>query len=94
MIAKKLNVEESIKYLFFGNEVSIEAFWQETESTRFPYKIIPVKEFFEISGPQLPVIYLFENGEVQAKYGYRDINENEIKDFFSDAKGGFQKMQP
>ncbi len=83
VIAKKFDAEENVKYIFLGDEKKVEAFWEETESTKFQYKVIPVKEFFEISGSQLPAIYLFDNGEVKAKFGYRTIDEKEINEFFT-----------
>jgi len=85
VIAKKLNEKESaFSIVFWGDEARIEKFFTTTNSTRFAYETMDGNQFLQITDGQMPVILLLENGQVKKKYGYRDLNEEEILNFFEE----------
>ncbi len=73
-----------ILYVFLGKEENLNAFWEETESEKFPYKFLTSKNFLSLSGPSLPSIFLVKDGNIIANYGYRDITDKEVRDLLSD----------
>jgi len=83
VIALKADSTDIVKYLFAGSEVSVSKFFNETNTLFFHYSFLPPKRFLEITDGEMPLIILLENGKVKGKYGYRDINEDEIIRFLS-----------
>lgn len=86
--AKKLslmqrNLQSSlpIYYVLWGTEDSMQEFWEETQSYKFPYQRVEADIFFPLSGDQLPAIYFLENGVVAKKLTYRGLNEQEVMRF-------------
>lgn len=84
VIANKLEDNDLINCVFWGTEESVNGFFKETNSTVFPYTFLPVDKFLRITNGQMPIIILLESGVVKGKYGYRDMNEQEIIDFMKD----------
>ncbi len=82
LISQKYNLSENTIYIFTGDENLLNNFWEESNSEKYRYDFLPMKQFFSIAGPSVPSIYLLENGKVVHQYNYRSINEKEIKDFF------------
>jgi len=86
IMAEKYGLEEHVYFLFMGNHKIINNFFEASESSKFEYTIIPPKMLLRITSGAIPKIFLVENGEVKGKYGYRDLSEKEIKNFFIDQK--------
>ena len=91
MAARKLSLmqqfygfpEENITYLFVGNEEGIEKFYGQSESVRYRDVLYPdVTRMLKAVDGNMPTIVLLENGEVVHEYGFRNMNEDEIKAFF------------
>ena len=75
--------EEDILFVFLGNEEGVNKFYQESESTTYPYVIYEdVKHLLEINNGVFPVVVLMDNGEIVHEYGFRDMKEAEVKAFF------------
>ena len=91
MAARKLSLmqqfygfpEENITYLFVGNEEGIAKFYDQSESARYRDVLYPdVTRLLKAVDGNMPTIVLLENGEVVHEYGFRNMNEEEIKAFF------------
>lgn len=91
MAARKLSLmqqfygfpEENITYLFVGNEEGIEKFYGQSESARYRDVLYPdVTRLLKAVDGNMPTIVFMENGEVVHEYGFRNMNEDEIKAFF------------
>ena len=91
MAARKLSLmqqfygfpEENITYLFVGNEEGIEKFYDQSESARYRDVLYPdVTRLLKAVDGDMPTIVFMENGEVVHEYGFRNMNEDEIKAFF------------
>lgn len=89
--AKKLSLMQSyyefpdqdVVYIFMGSDESIERFYIESESTRYQYVIFDnLKRLLKINNGAFPLLVLMNEGEVVHEYGYRNMNEEEIKYFF------------
>ena len=95
MTAQKLNLmqrfydfpETDVLYVFMGTEEGVEQFFEESESTRYQYVIYDdLKRLLKINNGVIPVLLLLEDGEIIHEYGFRNMEEREIKKFFlSDA---------
>lgn len=81
VIANKSNSTDIINIVFFGSEHSVDHFFEETNSIKFQYSFLPPDKFLGITNGKMPIIILLEDGEVKGKFGYRNINENEIINF-------------
>lgn len=91
MAARKLSLmqqfygfpEENITYLFVGNEEGIAKFYDQSESARYRDVLYPdVTRLLKAVDGNMPTIVFLENGEVVHEYGFRNMNEDEIKAFF------------
>ena len=91
MAARKLSLmqqfygfpEENITYLFVGNEEGIAKFYEQSESARYRDVLYPdVTCLLKAVDGNMPTIVFLENGEVVHEYGFRNMNEDEIKAFF------------
>ena len=91
MAARKLSLmqqfygfpEENITYLFVGNEEGITKFYGQSESARYRDVLYPdVTRLLKAVDGNMPTIVFMENGEVVHEYGFRNMNEDEIKAFF------------
>lgn len=92
MAARKLSLmqqfygfpKERITYLFMGNEEGIAGFYEQSESARYRHLIYPdvVRMLKAVSG-NLPVIVFLEDGEVVHEYGFRNMNEEDVKAFMA-----------
>ncbi len=81
IISDKIEYENDILYIFYGKEENISSFWEESQSKKFPYLVIPFDDFFKISGSRVPSIFYTENGKMIKNIGYRSINQKEIENF-------------
>ena len=76
--------KENITYLFIGNEEGITRFYGQSESTRYRDVLYPdVVRFLKAVNGNLPTIVFLENGAVVHEYGFRNMNEAEIKAFMA-----------
>lgn len=91
MAAQKLSLmqqfygfpEENILYVFMGNEESIHDFYQESESTAYPHVIYEdVLYLLKINNGVFPLVVMMDNGNIIHEYGFRNMKEEEIKEFF------------
>lgn len=75
--------EDDILYVFLGSEEGVLKFYQESESTQYPYIIYEdVKNLLEITNGVFPTVIFMDNGEIIHEYGFRDMKEAEVKAFF------------
>lgn len=88
MAARKLSLmqqfygfpKENITYLFIGNEESIAKFYEESGSAQYRDVLYPdVARLLKTINGNLPIIVFLEDGEVVHEYGFRNMNEAEIK---------------
>lgn len=84
VIADKSKYPELLSCIFWGDDASIENFYETTYSTQFPYSTLEVGIFLRITDGHMPLILLLENGLVKGNYGYRDLQEEEIIQFMSE----------
>lgn len=91
MTAQKLSLmqrfygfpEEDVFYVFMGTEEGVESFYQESESTNYPYIIYnDVVNLLKINNGVFPIVILMNDGEIVGEYGFRNMKEDEIKTFF------------
>lgn len=91
MTAQKLSLmqrfydfpEEDVFYVFMGTEEGVESFYQESESTKYPYIIYnDVVNLLKINNGVFPIVILLNDGEIVGEYGFRNMKEDEIKLFF------------
>ena len=81
VIANKLNNKDVVNCVFWGSEHSVDTFFEEANSIIFKYSFLSTDKFLRITNGEMPLIILLDAGEVKGKYGYRNINENEIISF-------------
>lgn len=95
MAARKLSLmqqfygfpEDRITYLFIGNEEGIIKFYVQSESAQYRDVLHPdVVRLLKTVNGNLPTIVFMENGEVVYEYGFRNMNEAEIKDYMLSVK--------
>ena len=94
MTAQKLSLmqkfygfpEEDILYVFMGTEEGVSTFYQESESTKYPYIIFEnVVNLLKINNGVFPLVVLMDNGEIVGECGFRNMKEEEMKAFFEDS---------
>ena len=91
MAARKLSLmqqfngfpEGSITYLFMGDEEGIERFYEQSASARYRDVLYPDARMLKAVNGNLPVIVFLEDGEVVREYGFRNMDEAEIKAFMA-----------
>ena len=76
--------EENITYLFMGNEEGVARFYERSESAHYRDVLYPdVVSLLKAVNGNFPVIVFLDNGEVVHEYGFRNMQEDEIKAFFA-----------
>ena len=83
VIANKAERNEMFSNIFWGTEDAIQTFFETTKSTKFNYSSLKADKFLRITNGKMPLIICIDNGVVKAKYGYRNINENEFMAFIN-----------
>ena len=72
--------KENITYLFMGNEEGVASFYEQSESAWYRDMLYPdVARLLKAINGNFPVIVFLEDGEVVHEYGFRNMNEAEIK---------------
>lgn len=91
MAARKLSLMQQfygfpadrITYVFMGNEESMAKFYDQSESVSYRGVLYSdVVRLLKAINGKFPVIVLLDNGQVVREYGYRNMKEEEIRDFF------------
>lgn len=91
MAARKLSLMQQfygfpadrITYVFMGNEEAITSFYEKSESAQYRDVLYPdVARLLKAVNGNLPVIVFLEDGEVVHEYGFRNMQEAEIRAFF------------
>lgn len=76
--------KERITYLFMGNEEGIAKFYEQSESEPFRDVLYPdVVRLLKAINGNFPTLVFMEDGEVVHEYGFRNMNEAEIKAFMA-----------
>ncbi len=76
--------KENITYLFMGNEEGIAGFYDQSESAHYRDVLYSdVTRLLKAVNGNLPVIVFLEDGEVVHEYGFRNMDEAEIKAFMA-----------
>jgi uncharacterized membrane protein YphA (DoxX/SURF4 family) len=83
IINKKIESKEIIKYIFWGTDKSVNAFYKETKMPNTPYKLLDPSQFLKITNGKMPLIILLDEGIIKGKHNYRSINDNEIINFIN-----------
>ena len=91
MAARKLSLmqqfhgfpDDRITYLFMGDEEGISQFYELSESHRYRDIIYPDARMLKAVKGNLPTIVFMENGKVVREYGFRNMDEEEIKSFMA-----------
>lgn len=74
---------DNITFVFLGSEDGIARFFEESASTHYGSVLYPdVVRLLKVINGNFPVIVLLDNGEVVHEYGFRNMQEDEIKAFF------------
>ena len=74
---------DNITFVFMGSEDGIDRFYEESASAHYRSVLYPdVVRLLKVINGNFPVIVLLDNGEVVHEYGFRNINEAEVKAFF------------
>ena len=91
MAARKLSLMQQfygfpadrITYVFMGNEESMAKFYDQSESVPYRGVLYPdVVRLLKAVNGKFPIIVLLDNGQVVREYGYRNMKEEEIREFF------------
>ena len=76
--------KERITYLFMGNEEGIAKFYEQSESEPFRDVLYPdVVRLLKAINGNFPTLVFMEDGEVVHEYGFRNMNEAEIRAFMA-----------
>lgn len=81
-LSEKMDLDNNIAYVFFGKPAGLQEYWDESHSKKFNYIFVPIEDFFKASGSHLPAVYFIEDGVVKEKYGYRTLEEKNVRAFF------------
>ena len=92
MAARKLTLMQQlygfspkrITYAFIGSKGAIKRFFDQSDSERYcTLHFSDVAAFLKAVNGNLPVVVLLQDGEVVHEYGFRDMDEEEIKEFMA-----------
>ena len=73
---------ENVTCLFMGNEEGMAKFYEESGSSQYRDLLYPdVARLLKAINGNFPVVVFLEDGEVVHEYGFRNMNEAEIKSF-------------
>lgn len=83
IMAKKFGFYDNVTYVFPIQSMPVRRkFFKETHTPEFRHTHIPMRDLLKITGGEIPRIYLLDNGVIKGKYGYRDLPEKEVAEFF------------
>lgn len=84
LFQKNSGLQLPVYYIFWDGTAKLNEFWEETQSNKYPYQVVPPDIFFPLGGNQLPAIYFLNEGVIVAKHSYRTLDEKRIKEFLSE----------
>ena len=77
---------ENITYIFMGDNEGVTRFYEQSESSRYRDVLyMDVVQLLKSVNGKFPIVVLLEDGKVVYEYGFRNMNESEIKAFFIQA---------
>lgn len=75
---------QRITYAFIGSKEAIRKFFKQSDSERYQTLLYQdVAAFLEVVNGNLPVVVLMQDGNVVREYGFRNMDEDEIKEFMA-----------
>lgn len=92
MAAQKLSLmqefygfpSENITYVFLGTEEGVTKFYEKSGSASYRYVLYQdAVNLLKITNGNFPIMAFMENGKVVREYGFRNMNEAEIKAFMA-----------
>lgn len=79
-ILKKRNPKLPIYLFLNGDEENLKPFFEESSASNIPHSLfLGAKNFLKLSGPFLPAIYYVNNGVVEKKVKYYDLDQSDIE---------------
>jgi uncharacterized membrane protein YphA (DoxX/SURF4 family) len=79
-LIKKNNPEISIYFVLNGDKgIKLKDFLDDTKATNIPYSFCLGKSFVQLASSRLPRIYYLNNGIVEKKVDYFELNQYEIE---------------
>ncbi len=83
VIAKKTKSNEQFLYVLWDSNHNAQLFFDETKTIPLHSIELEMLHFLELTKGQMPLILLYNKGKIEHTYRYKDINEQEIKDFIN-----------
>lgn len=74
---------DRITYLFMGDEEGVTQFYELSESQRYRDVLYPDARMLKAVKGNLPTIVFMEDGKVVREYGFRNMDEEEIRAFMA-----------
>jgi hypothetical protein len=75
--------KDELYVLFLGNDKSAAIqFLENTEGLNSDYSFLPQAQFLDITKGRMPLLLMIDDGIVTRVWNYRQIDEQEIRDFF------------
>ncbi|MEG1762186.1 MAG: hypothetical protein RRY15_02360 [Bacteroidales bacterium] len=82
VIAHKNPDKFAVNFVFFGSKPQIKLFFQKNHLVEKPYLSLSPSSFLKITQGNMPLIFLIRKGKVIHVFGYRDIREKQIIQFY------------
>lgn len=70
------------------DSVAVSFFRDSGDGIDLPYRYLHPFEFLPLTNGSMPIVVLFEDGELVKEYDYTSLDESEIRDFFSESSLG------
>lgn len=83
-LMKEDNPDISMFMVLNGDSSNLKPFWDETKAEAIPHMMLKGRDFTDMSGFRLPAIYWMNNGWVEARSTYLDLNQAEIEKWMAD----------
>jgi hypothetical protein len=75
-----------VYFVLNGDSISLKPFYDETKTEHIPCNIVKGSPFIVMSGLSLPAIYFVNNGIVEQRKSYIELDEKVITDWLSNSK--------
>ncbi len=82
LISEKFNFSDKVINVFAGTQEGLTSFYRESKSKESPHVIIPIIDFIRLTNGSMPIVYLIDDGKVKYEFGYRNLSEKELVEFF------------
>jgi len=83
-IIKKKNPGIPMFIILNGDIEDLKPFEDDTKATNIPYTILLGQDFIKIAGVQLPAIFWVNNGQVEKRTNYFQLNQAEIENWLKE----------